>query len=566
MFRFYNHLLIFGINYFYILISLIVLFFAIKSNIDLSNQRYELHMDERLTFDGVKNILNSKDLSAFSYNLIDGGDHRYGRVLWNFGALFSFLPELVYGVKGQIVFTRFMLIFFVFSTYFIVLFGVLESKISRLIFSLVYFFIPFTSYYLTMPKPEPIQVFFIALFVFVVKKTNRFFGLHWLPLGIAFGCKINLIPIGLIMMFLLFYRFRKDFIEEKKIIYISINSFLLGIMFAEPYLASVITSIIVILSLFYFILINTKKVKSIIYYSGLFLVFLFILFMFNFPLIKNWLNFTLYNTSHGTDSNNINFFSWIKYIISIYFDNSIVFIAIFLFLIVTSVVFYIKKSSSLFSQKIKLSYLILFFGFILILTIVLFVKRLWGIYLYPGTVLLLIGYCVFQENFPLTSKFKSNFIKKSILSMNIFIVCLSLFHWSNISINELINSSKRTESNEYKVSKLSYTFCKNYLDSIANVKKEKLKIISYPGFFPLQSNNDYQVEEYFGPFLNWKSKADFIIFYRKFRFTNKDVDFNNKLKEKQLFKKYVLEKCSGKNIHYEVVKSFMNGVVLLRLV
>jgi len=50
-------------------------------------------MDERITFDGVRNILHPDSLRHFIWSVFDGGDHRYGRSLWNSMAIFSFVPR-----------------------------------------------------------------------------------------------------------------------------------------------------------------------------------------------------------------------------------------------------------------------------------------------------------------------------------------------------------------------------------------------------------------------------------------------------------------------------------------
>ena len=81
-------------------------FLATLANFDLTDGRFALYMDERITFDGVQRILYPESFAAFVQSVIDGGDHRYGRALWNSMAAASFLPSYIFGDQGQIIASR----------------------------------------------------------------------------------------------------------------------------------------------------------------------------------------------------------------------------------------------------------------------------------------------------------------------------------------------------------------------------------------------------------------------------------------------------------------------------
>jgi hypothetical protein len=144
------------------LVSILTSVYLIKSykaNLDLSQGRFNLFMDEQITFDGVRQILNPQNPLMFIYAIADGGDQRYGRLLWNISAVFAFFPEKVFGESGQIVSTRMLSVVLI-----VIAAGMLaktftESAISFFIVYSTILALPFISYYSTMPKPEPGRIF-----------------------------------------------------------------------------------------------------------------------------------------------------------------------------------------------------------------------------------------------------------------------------------------------------------------------------------------------------------------------------------------------------------------------
>ena len=103
---------------------------ATWANKDLSEGRFALFMDERITFDGVRRILYPESITDFMLSIVHGGDHRYGRSLWNSIALFSFIPERIWGVTGQIIASR-MTQAIILSSSFILLHSFTCSNITR---------------------------------------------------------------------------------------------------------------------------------------------------------------------------------------------------------------------------------------------------------------------------------------------------------------------------------------------------------------------------------------------------------------------------------------------------
>ena len=64
---------------------ILVCFFIIVTiaNSDFIDGRYQLHYDERLLFDQVKNIFHHDSKTQLISLLLDSNDHRYGRIYYN---------------------------------------------------------------------------------------------------------------------------------------------------------------------------------------------------------------------------------------------------------------------------------------------------------------------------------------------------------------------------------------------------------------------------------------------------------------------------------------------------
>ena len=58
--------------------------------------------------------------------------------------------------------------------------------------------VPYSDYYFTSPKPEPLELALLAVFLWLHKRRGYSFGPHWLVLGLAFGTKISALPLVLL--------------------------------------------------------------------------------------------------------------------------------------------------------------------------------------------------------------------------------------------------------------------------------------------------------------------------------------------------------------------------------
>jgi hypothetical protein len=300
----------------YLALSVIIcgyLFFVIPANLDLSEGAFSLFMDERITFNGVRNILHPQDFKSFLYAIIDGNDQRYGRSLWNSIALVSFLPERLWGETGQIIAGRMLQVFLLITSFSTLSWTFVKNWVIRIILIIYLMFIPFTDYYMVMPKPEPLQLFFLSFFLYYYKKENLNFGWHWILLGLGFGTKISILPVVLLLFVASSWVRKKDF----KNVYFNVDFkkyicfFFLGLGIAVPILLKPILISILIL----FIIIHFR-IKSKIVVLCAYALSLLIIFFYSY---KNIAPHILLNITHGADQDSINVFSWLDYVFNSWF-------------------------------------------------------------------------------------------------------------------------------------------------------------------------------------------------------------------------------------------------------
>lgn len=254
------------------LISMFFLSLAFYANTDLINGRYAIFMDEQIIFDGVDKILQSSSTGELIKNIV-GGDHRYGRILYYLSAYFSAIPQNIFGESGQIVATRLLQTIILMSAYLILSLTFFNQwKMRVLSFSLL-LLMPTTLYYFTMPKPEPLQALFIALFLWQAKKHDFKLGWYWIFIGLAFGAKISVAPYLLAFGILALYQQNNEVFTVNfwKLFFTkTLPLFLLGFFIAEPILLT--------------------------------------------GRLQQYLNSTFRNTTHGSDDKSITILSWIEFI------------------------------------------------------------------------------------------------------------------------------------------------------------------------------------------------------------------------------------------------------------
>ncbi len=164
------------------------------ANLDLTDLRAGLFMDEVIPFDNIRRIITASSPEALGFAIADGGDHRYGRIFYNISALFGWLPYHLAGDPGLIIAIRSTQVALLIGAMVIFCLSLLRTWRVRVFALLAMACLPYTDYFLTQPKPEPTQLLWYALFMFFAVRRRFAFGWHWIFLGLAFGTKISAAP------------------------------------------------------------------------------------------------------------------------------------------------------------------------------------------------------------------------------------------------------------------------------------------------------------------------------------------------------------------------------------
>lgn len=158
--------------------------------------------DEYLTVREVYSILNPLSWKHFILAIIGGDILYYGRVVFYTDALLAFIPFKIWGLEGMVYAIRMTHSLWLLLGLLILNATFLKNKLYKFLFLFGSFGLYYTLYFIQMPKPEPLQLVFLALFVRAFVKREYQFGLHFIWLGLAFAAKVNALVI-LPFMFLI---------------------------------------------------------------------------------------------------------------------------------------------------------------------------------------------------------------------------------------------------------------------------------------------------------------------------------------------------------------------------
>ena len=436
---------------FYLFLSLL-LYYVFIANLNLTYYGHELFMDEQITFYEVKNILHANSITGL-LNSIVFGDQRYGRIIYYITALFAFIPERIFGETGQIFSTRILFASILLFSYFILVKTFINDFFIKYLTLFSLLLIQSNIYFFTEPKPEPFQLVFLSIFLYIKfkkndKENNYFF------LGLAFGCKISI-------LFLVFYFFFTEFLKlfnnqtTKNIILSKILYFILGFFISVPIL---FTSFI--------------SVKN----------------------LKSYLGSTFFATTFGSDNTNLTFIDWLIYILHYSFSKNlyinILFFSIFFILITIGFIKFCKEKY-FFQSKYFISFAITFLS---ILPIIVLTKRIWLHYLHIGFVFLILLVFISLEKIKL-------YFRKYLLYMYICIITLSITIFYDF-LSTLTQKSTRTRENTYLVQKKYYNLINYYLSSVTDT------IYLSPQHFKLEKSNVIYI---YGFFTKWDKLAPYVV-------------------------------------------------------
>ena len=166
-------LVVFFSSFVFLLCIIKVYMSVFIANLDLVDGKFALTSDELVLYNGVEKILGSENIQSFLFSIFDGNWHQYGRVFWNINAIIGFLLEHFFGPSGLIFSGRTCGVFFLSLSFFFLSIAFLKNWFFRFTTFFVLINAPFSSFFMTTPKPEPVQMFFLVLFIYLLKK-NKF--------------------------------------------------------------------------------------------------------------------------------------------------------------------------------------------------------------------------------------------------------------------------------------------------------------------------------------------------------------------------------------------------------
>ncbi|CAK0769676.1 ABC-2 type transport system permease protein [Azospirillaceae bacterium] len=457
---------------------------CLVSNVDLSAARYMLHMDEMITLDQVMDIFHSHSFKDIIKNIV-GNDQRYGRPLVYLSSLFALPAWIVGGEQSIIISIRMTQVLALGIGYYILACSLINSKTLRLLAFVTMAALPNTAYFSSVPKPEPFQMLFLSLFFWFFFKKKRILGCSWILLGIAYGMKISILP--LIPVLFVFVWCSLSLVHWK-------SRFLVLLVNSAPY----------------FVLGFFLAVPCIIYKSNGW---------------AEYLQSTFFGLGHGSDSDQINFFSWAGYVLNGSFSYSrtssaLIIIGIFLLMVIvliSAIKTFIKNRRrgmtfvlGLIVESLYASGLVvLLCGLILVLSVMLNVKRLsgWGYYIHVGQCLIFVG--VFSIAEYLMREQKLLYRNAAI------VVVLGIAANLTWALPEALRKHKvwasRTSKQEFVLGNIIYKQVETMTKQDAARVGRRIRVGIDPLLFNPSNDETRQFFRYWGEFDQWNAEYDTVI-------------------------------------------------------
>jgi len=447
------------------LLILGVLALTLWGNSNNLNPRY-LFIDEQITFYPIIKILNPSGIDEFLWLVSDGSDYRYGRILWNALALAALVPTKLFGESGQIIASREAGTAFLLLAYLLLTHTFMQRPAVRFAALLTFIVLPYNSYYMSMPKPEPIMLLCAAIFLYLYKKNDLSLGKpYWIFLGLAFGAKISfLLPLLALTGTAVLMHF-----DDKKIATSSVailkSAFyiVLGFAIANPFFIPVFLAIGFALLLLWLI----SKLTGLPYVWVLALTFAIFISALLLPSFREyalgdlldlsgsrhafseWTRATFLRINDGDAPNTENFRTWFRYLCQIILPSHpmigfsyVIGIGIFL---ASQLQDFRKKNVSQ-NQSLMFILLLASIGGMLLLSPMLGVKnRLWGMYLFPGLIFVMLAFFLMIDTIEFNNPRSSNlkFKRSAAIFLLIATLALGFCSWGPKWINDFIGLGSR---------------------------------------------------------------------------------------------------------------------------
>jgi hypothetical protein len=163
------------------------------------NYGFSAH-DEYLTVREVYSIVQPLSWKHFIMAIISGDKLYYGRLMFYSDALVAFIPYKVFGIAGMVFAIRMFHSLLLMASVWLLGKIFIKNELYRLFFVLISLFCYYSFYFSTVPKPEPHQLFVLALFLKYFWKNGFKPGKYFVLLGLAYGLKFNVLLILPIVM------------------------------------------------------------------------------------------------------------------------------------------------------------------------------------------------------------------------------------------------------------------------------------------------------------------------------------------------------------------------------
>jgi hypothetical protein len=490
---------------------------AARANFDLVAGRHALFMDERITFDGVSRILHAPDAERFVWAVTDGSDQRYGRALWNTMAAAAFLPERIWGAAGQIVAGRMLQAMLLVAAAVVLALALVRHWSLRSLLVLALLCLPYSDYFATNPKPEPLQMLCLAGFAALALRARSAFGPHWLLLGIAFGAKVSALPVLAVFgAAALWVEWRKGHatrtLENAASAAIWLfGGFALAVpVFIEPLIWTLAG--VAILALLRMRLRWGPTAQAALLLGCLF-----------YPLFERaatvaaWAADPLMNTVHGSDRPDVTPWRWLSYFTGDWLAMPAPVAAALIALALGFCGWHLVRPRGRPDpdtlDRRALAFTLCAAGAAWLLVIFATAQRLWGFYLFPGMALFLSGIAMLIDLSLDGRAGRGERAAASCVAAAIGVAALAC--WAPLTIANLDRQAKRTQTAEYASAAEAYAMVQRVLAELPPPAAGRLLIAFDPLLFAPASNARMRIIEFAGPFTGWNERLDAIVFSRK---------------------------------------------------
>lgn len=436
------------------------------------NPRF-LFIDEQITFYPIIKLLNPSGLDEFLWLASDGSDYRYGRILWNSIALIVLIPAKLFGEAGQIIASREAGVIFLLASYLLLTHTFIQKPAIRFLALFTLLCLPYSSYYMSMPKPEPIMLLCAALFLFFYKKHNLALGRpYWILMGMAFGAKISFL-LPLLILFsasVLVQCNKKQFSSLVTSSLLSILYIVFGFVIANPFFIPVFLFLAYVLLAILLI----ARLTGLSYAILLGIACVMILGIALIPHLREevltplieltdsrhafgeWIRGTFLRINDGDSASHQTVFTWLVYLFNMLAPGFALVGAIYVLgisLILGSLLLNLKTNWRTPDQAQLLTLVLSIIGAALLLSPMISVKnRLWGMYLFPGLIFVSLAFFTFVDSmeFKKISTSRAQVYRVAINCLLVMTVALASISWAPRWINDFIDLGLRnTRGAEY---------------------------------------------------------------------------------------------------------------------